>query len=160
MEEIWKDIPRYPTYQASSFGNIRRFVNGKFKDVKPFMNTDGYLQVSVEGCPTKLPGVSRLVGYAFLGECPKGYIIDHLNNKHDDNRACNLEYITRAENLRRAKLAGRNPKAFTKVRCIQTGEVFKSIKAVSLKFNVRYESMRYIVDSGKPVNGYTFERVE
>ena len=55
MEEIWKDIPGYPTYQASSFGNIRRFVSGKFKDVKPFMNTDGYLQVSVEGCPTKLP---------------------------------------------------------------------------------------------------------
>jgi len=35
-------------------------------------------------------------------ECPIGHVIDHLNGNAFDNRRCNLEVITRAENTRRA----------------------------------------------------------
>lgn len=37
-------------------------------------------------------------------ECPIGHVIDHLNGNAFDNRRCNLEVITRAENTRRAQL--------------------------------------------------------
>lgn len=36
--------------------------------------------------------------------CPIGHVIDHLNGNTFDNRRCNLEVITRAENTRRAQL--------------------------------------------------------
>ena len=51
--------------------------------------------------------VHCLVAYSFLGPRPEGFEIDHVNGDPSDNRACNLEYVTREENLRRAKAMGR-----------------------------------------------------
>jgi hypothetical protein len=40
-------------------------------------------------------------------EIPKGYVVDHLNGNTFDNRPCNLEVVTRAENTRRAQVKRR-----------------------------------------------------
>lgn len=160
-KEIWKDIPGFENYQASSFGNIRKIIEDGYKEVKPFLNTDGYYQVILPDCKPNYPGVSRLVGYAFHGLPPsKTWIIDHKNNDHTDNRADNLEWISRSENLRRAKKFGKVPTMNTKVRCIETGEVFSSIAEASKKFNIRYETMRYVTYDKIECKGKHFERVD
>jgi hypothetical protein len=46
--------------------------------------------------------VHRIVADAFLGPCPAGYQVDHVNGHKADNRAANLEYVTPSENTKRA----------------------------------------------------------
>src|SRR5699024_2829267 len=40
----------------------------------------------------------RLVAEAFIGEIPKGYVVNHINGIKHDNRIDNLEIITEKEN--------------------------------------------------------------
>ena len=44
---------------------------------------------------------------AWIGPRPKGHEIDHLNGNIDDWRLCNLQYVTYAENRRRAAILRR-----------------------------------------------------
>lgn len=160
MEEIWKDIPNYPTYQASSLGNIRRILNGKLKDVKPFMNADGYLQIKAEGGYRRYPYVARLVAEAFYGVHDDKMRVDHLNNIHDDNRAENLEWVTQSENLRRAKLRNKYPMGKQKIFCHQTNTTYNSISHAAKSLNLRYYSVYGAMERNKSIHGYTFERVK
>ena len=43
----------------------------------------------------------------WIGPRPKGYEVDHLNGNIDDWRLCNLQYVTCAENRRRAAILRR-----------------------------------------------------
>ena len=116
MEEIWKDIPGYEgRYQASSEGRIRsvdqliaviskngktytRFHKGRIKTPTPNNSSVPYLTVGLghKGCR---PLVHRLVALAFLGPCPEGQEVRHLNNDFLDNRIANLAYGTHLENM-------------------------------------------------------------
>ena len=46
--------------------------------------------------------IHRAVLLAWVGPCPEGYEADHLNGITTDNRIENLEWVTPAENVRRA----------------------------------------------------------
>jgi hypothetical protein len=50
------------------------------------------------------PDCHILICTAFHGPRPDGYQCDHINGIPTDNRACNLQWVTPAENIRRAKL--------------------------------------------------------
>lgn len=50
------------------------------------------------------PYCHYLICNAFHGPRPDGYECDHINGIHTDNRACNLQWVTPAENIRRAIL--------------------------------------------------------
>lgn len=50
--------------------------------------------------------VHRLVAAAFLGVPTVGQEVNHKNGIRDDNRASNLEYVTRRENMRDAARRG------------------------------------------------------
>jgi hypothetical protein len=38
-------------------------------------------------------GVHQLVIRAFVGECPEGYVVEHINQDKLDNRLANLRYV-------------------------------------------------------------------
>ena len=50
--------------------------------------------------------IHQLAAEAFLGPCPKGYEVDHVNGKKEDNRVSNYEYVTPKVNTRRAWALG------------------------------------------------------
>jgi len=43
----------------------------------------------------------QIITECFLGPCPDGYEVDHINNDKHDNRLVNLQYLTRADNARK-----------------------------------------------------------
>lgn len=55
--------------------------------------------------------VQKKVGYfvllAFIGPCPEGQLIRHLNDQSEDNRLANLAYGTRSDNAEDARKNGR-----------------------------------------------------
>lgn len=57
----------------------------------------GYMNVGVN---YKTYLVHKLVMETFVGICPAGYEIDHINRDRTDNRLDNLRYVTREENQR------------------------------------------------------------
>src|SRR5699024_1219013 len=112
MIEIWKDIPDYEEYyQVSNMGRVRskdRYIylkqNGdnilkKGRILKTNKVSFDYLQVSLyKDKKRRSFYVSNLVMLAFVGEKPKGYEVNHINENKDDNRLDNLEYLTSKEN--------------------------------------------------------------
>jgi len=98
--EIWKDVPGFEgEYMASSYGRVKSFVqNSKGKILKQSLNR-GYARIALTNKTHKQYGVHQLVMLTFIGDCPKGKEIDHINTIRNDNRLENLRYCTRQENL-------------------------------------------------------------
>ena len=68
---------------------------------------NGYKVVSIRNGTTKLQcRVHRIIWISVNGVLPDGYCIDHINNDKKDNRICNLQILTPAENSHKAKEDG------------------------------------------------------
>jgi hypothetical protein len=75
---------------------------------------NGYRLVStlIGGVPrTHL--VHRLVAEAFVGPCPSGHDVNHIDADKSNNVAENLEYVTRTGNMRHAAARGLLPSKLT-----------------------------------------------
>jgi len=106
-EEVWRDIPAFPDYQASNLGRIRSRKSGSWKVLRqtPHPRT-GYLVVSPRRDGKYFArSVHRLVAAAFLGKAD-GRDVNHISGDKHDNRLENLEYLTRGENHRHAYRTG------------------------------------------------------
>lgn len=111
--EIWKSIPIFNDYEASTFGNIRskdRIVAGKSNSnrslkstqLRPAKRKKGRYQVIVYKDGVRYnKEVHVLVSLAFMGKTPEGKEIDHKDNNPDNNRPDNLQFLTREENIQK-----------------------------------------------------------
>lgn len=103
---MWRDIPGWP-YQASKDGRIRHRVSGRERVKSPHPQGYEAIQLYDRGY-SKNYLVHQLVALAFIGECPLGHEVNHINGVKTDNRAENLEYKTRPENIAHAMATGLN----------------------------------------------------
>ena len=95
--EVWKRVGR-AEYQVSNLGRVRspRGV------LKAYSHPLGYLLVAVRfnaGEKRTCVTVHRLVAEAFIGPRPAGLDVAHGDNDKTNNRAENLRYATRSENM-------------------------------------------------------------
>lgn len=101
-EEVWKDIPGYyGRYKISSLGRVKTFFKDKCgKIMKNQTDKDGYkyIQLCYKGVHKKHK-IHRIVMFSFIGSSDMP--VDHINQKRDDNRLSNLEYVTIRENILR-----------------------------------------------------------
>jgi hypothetical protein len=115
--EIWKDIPGYTfkRYSASNFGNIRKEIlpnkytyNNKWEcktSVGTYLNTILTNDLGI----SKVRGVHQFVCLAFHGEPPNDglkYEVNHIDGNKHNNRADNLEWLTRRNNTLHALKTG------------------------------------------------------
>lgn len=166
MKEIWKRIPKYKRqYEASSLGNIREITdNNEIVIIQKKLTTDGYYAVKLkDDTEPNWTSVHRCVAKAFLPNPDNLSDVDHLDGNIINNCVANLEWVSHAENCRRSGVRRRNQKRLQggkqPVRCIETGEVYKSMAEASRLCNIRYESILGSIYMKKPVKGKTFERV-
>lgn len=105
-EDRWRPIQGWPAYEVSDHGRVRRVVASTVRDVGPVSTRaigDGYLYVTLfRPGERKMHLVHRLVAAAFLGPCPAGLEVNHIDGVKSNAQVSNLEYVTRAENRRHA----------------------------------------------------------
>lgn len=110
--EEWRPIAGYVgAYEVSDLGRVRSldrkvfagpsrerlsrgrvlsaYTGGRYSKVRLTVDTNG---------STK--NVHALVAAAFLGDCPPGLVVRHINGDPHDNRVENLCYGTESENMR------------------------------------------------------------
>ena len=114
MNEQWKTVRGHKDYEVSDMGSVRNVRTGKI--LKPYNDQRGYLRVDLyakchnKACRVRAK-VHRLVALAFCGPRRGRPVVNHKNRDRHDNRACNLEWVTYAENtahwlaIENAKLA-------------------------------------------------------
>lgn len=125
-QEQWLPVVGYEgIYEVSDHGRVRsvlrskicsngvtRTVRGRLLSPTPRKN-GGHLQVQLYGDNGDqwTVRVHQLVLAAFVGPCPDGMEVRHLNGDPADNRAANLAYGTRAQNVADALRHGTHSEA-------------------------------------------------
>lgn len=103
---MWRDIPGYEGYQVSKSGKVR---NKKTKKIlKPQVNnTNQYLRVNLTINRVAIkPVVHVLVALAYLENPFNLPDVNHKNNKRQDNRLSNLEYVSHSDNMKQVWATG------------------------------------------------------
>lgn len=160
IQEEWKDIPGFNgRYQASTLGRIKavghpRRINHTFV-MKPQKRGDhGYLGIGLYNAPAntlKSYFIHLLILLTFVGPRPAKAQGNHINLDKHDNRICNLEYATPAENSNHALRNGARKRS-GKGNCLTPDQVreirslpsVSSCRAVGEKYGTSHETIRQI----------------
>ena len=91
-------------------GTIRhKYVAGSSKGAK---GSDGYSHVRFMG---KIHPTHRIIMMLCFGHIPENAEIDHVNHVRDDNRLCNLRFVTGSENSKNKSVSSRSTTGVTGV---------------------------------------------
>lgn len=124
---IWQTIPILPHYEASHTGLIRHKTKRHIR--RPQVIPNGYAVIRAY-YKRKFSNfyIHRLVASAFYGFC-KHKEVNHRNGIKTDNRASNLEWVMRKENLRHSYIQNPHQHRGTKnSQCKLTITQVKEIK--------------------------------
>jgi hypothetical protein len=106
VREEWRDVKGYEgRYRVSSDGRVQSCshkTQWQWRDLRTSVNEHGYHLVKLQkNRSVRNSSVHRIVAKAFLGEPADGMEVDHINGDKNDNRASNLEWVSRKENVGR-----------------------------------------------------------
>lgn len=132
--ERWKDITGFENYRISTLGRIYSKKTDSL--MKPTKDNKGYLRITFyENGKNHTRKVHRLVAKAFIDNPRKLPEINHKDEDKHNNNVENLEWCTKRYNILFGTALIRTHKAnincvttSVKVRCVETGEIFPSIR--------------------------------
>lgn len=102
-KEEWKEIKGYPDYFVSNYGRVKHYLK-RYKCYRLLTPSENQLskRYYVAIGPKNLQ-LARLVAHAFVdGYSETNNTVDHINNNRQDNRACNLQWVSQSENNKRS----------------------------------------------------------
>ena len=165
--ERWKDIKGFTRYEVSDLGRVRNKYNKKLKAIRCAKNGYCITDLKEDGVKsTKY--IHRLVSEAFVDNPNNLPCVNHKDEDKTNNRFDNLEWCTVAYNNTyndRAKKVGKHHRTHhplcKHIRCIETGEIFTSVRDAGRKTNICSMSISYCLNGKqKTAGGYRWEVVE
>lgn len=112
MNELWLPVVGWEgLYEVSNLGRIRRvggYRTPRPRLLHPVLANNGYLFLHLWR-NNRQHGycVHSLVAAAFIGPCPEGHEVNHIDGDKTHNEDANLEYLTRSENNTHAYRIGK-----------------------------------------------------
>ena len=99
--KVFKHYPEKRFTDKNGFEFIRL---ERFKPMKPSINKMGYSKFCFghkkQGNNWNIE-LHRIVAECFLGPCPEGFEVDHINADKSNNHISNLQYLTKEDNIRK-----------------------------------------------------------
>lgn len=166
MKEVWAEIEGFPNYAVSNYGFVVNLTTNKF--VKGIPNSKGYLKVRLyrnrELGGAKELYIHQLVGKAFFGDYRHGIQIKHVNGDKDDNSVPNLQ-MRLGVRINGMPYDPNPPSGRAswgkRVRIVETGEVFRSVRDCARYINGDYTSIYKVLRGQRASHlGYSFEFYE
>lgn len=103
IEIQWREIPNFPGYQISEYGQVVSIRTGK-ELYKNYSGRKSHRYRSVQlfraGKYYKLL-LHKLVYFVFYGEVPDGYQVDHIDRNRFNNHVANLQLLESSANRAR-----------------------------------------------------------
>jgi hypothetical protein len=103
VAEEWRAVPGFSHYEVSSHGQLRSYRQKRLapRILRPSASNCGHLRQTLMRDGERVSMlVHRLVLLAFVGPCPEGQEVRHLDGDPTNNRLDNLVYGSRSENIR------------------------------------------------------------
>lgn len=96
-------------YEINENGTIFRNVKSKKQNkirLDMHHSKKGYYVTfaRIKGKPTRIM-IHRAVAECWLGDCPNGYEVDHIDRNSHNNNYRNLRYVTHSEQMKNRKLS-------------------------------------------------------
>lgn len=162
-EQRMKDIPGYEgLYMITEDGKVWSTYSQRF--LNSWYNYKGYEEVTLsdKNYNRKKQKIHRLVAMTYL-ENPKGF--DQVNHKDENkanNHVSNLEWCDSTYNNNYGSKKGAVPhRKNIAVRCIETGEVYPSIRQAALAVDRHFSSLSACLRGSTPrCAGYHWEYVD
>jgi hypothetical protein len=95
--EIWKKITNFEIYEVSNLGRVKGPKGIKARGSHKYHSVD--LFIDGKRYPKY---VHRLVAEMFIPNPNNKLEVNHINGIKDDNRVDNLQWVSRAENMKHA----------------------------------------------------------
>lgn len=131
LNEKWIPIEEYGPYEVSNLGRVRNSITKHIRYQQKRKN--GYIKINLykDGVEHTVD-VHRLVAKAFIPNPNNFPEVNHKHGNKADNRASELEWTTRLDNMQHAMSTGlfipKAPEPVRKpIRILETDEVFPSI---------------------------------
>ena len=159
--EVWKKVEGFKGYEISNLGRVKslqRYVDNhsgfkkllKEKYLKNHISKTGYCIVDLkENNKRKTFKVHRLIAIHFIEKIEGKEFVNHIDGNKLNNEISNLEWCCIAENNKHARETGlvdqngykSNKASFTKEQALFIKESNKSIKELSIYFNVSFSTI-------------------
>ena len=154
-----KDIKGYEgLYAVTKDGQVWSYKSKKF--LKPYKAYNGYLRVKLtKDGVEKNKRVQRLVLETYYPiEGMDDLEVDHIDFNIENNSLNNLRWLPKMENCCRHK---NNESGYKKVRCIETGIIYSSIREASKQTGVCRSSISQCYNGKqKTAGGFHWEFVD
>ena len=144
---VYSVHPIYDLYASDENGNIINII--KKVPIKGKKKYNGYIHIGVRKYRGKLKMyyAHRFVWECFNGIIPEGKVIDHINNKKEDNELSNLQLVTQQQNCKKSA----KDRDYTFVA--KNHENRKCVKAINKNTNeVSYYKSMYAVQQHLSIN--------
>lgn len=144
----WKAVEGWP-YEVSNDGRVRN-LKGRVLKEQPSRQGYSYVVLSRVSDSRRrwTVKVHKLVALAFIGPRPTKHDINHKNLIKTDNRASNLEYLTKYDHLAHTS-AALNLKRLTEAQTLYARDEFasgrKTLNQLCLEMNVCAQSLRHLI---------------